>query len=122
MNRQTPIWLSNRSVGRDEGVKKYWKASGHNQPKSDGPSRMPAIISPITAVWPNRMTRPPQMRDTTTIRITCSSSRVSGSCEFSRRFASSEAEGSVAEAAGLTDASGDFAEIDAGGGGNDRPY
>ena len=42
--------------GRGEEKLNAWGAS---QPKSDGPSRIPAIISPTTAGWPTRVNNPP---------------------------------------------------------------
>src|SRR5450432_2844189 len=61
MKRQTPIWLKSRSGSRDAGAKTKWKAPGARSPKRDGPSRMPAIISPTTAGCPMRTTRAPAM-------------------------------------------------------------
>ena len=48
MKMQTPIWLNNCSVPSDSVGKMKPDAAGQTQPNSEGPSRMPAVISPIT--------------------------------------------------------------------------
>ncbi len=35
-------------------------ASGHTAPSSDGPSKIPAITSPITGGWPRYTQKPPE--------------------------------------------------------------
>ena len=62
MNTHTPIWLINCKTPSDSLGKTKSDAPGHNQPSNDGPSRMPAVISPITAGCPNRVNNEPNRR------------------------------------------------------------
>lgn len=43
--------------------------SGHSQPSSEGPSRMPAMSWPITAGWPKRSSSSPRPRPTRSKRM-----------------------------------------------------
>src|SRR6202040_1150226 len=58
-------------------------ASGHTHPRSDGPSRIPAAISPITGGCPNRANSAPTVRVATIMTITLSKSRLKGPFAFS---------------------------------------
>ena len=51
---------------------------GRASPSSEGPSRMPATISPITGGWPILRKRLPSRRAATTMTMTWSSSRLKG--------------------------------------------
>ena len=62
MKRQMPTWLSKRSVPRDSAGKTKANAPGASRPNSDGPSRMPASISPTTAGKPMRTKIRPSTR------------------------------------------------------------
>ncbi len=48
MKMITPIWLKALRKPRLAGGNKYAESPGAIQPSSDGPSRMPANISPTT--------------------------------------------------------------------------
>ena len=58
------------------------KEAGTRSPNKEGPSRMPAAISPTTAGWPNRLKTQPMARDAATIRSSCRNRWLSGSVEF----------------------------------------
>ena len=52
MYSTTPTWLNRRKIGmEDAGNNNVWLA-GQNSPSSEGPSTMPANISPMTDGWP----------------------------------------------------------------------
>ena len=79
MNRQTPIWLRSRSDVRARTPETPTaNASGVSHPNSDGPSRMPAAISPTTEGCPRRANSFPTSRDTAMITRSCSRRRMSG--------------------------------------------
>ena len=79
MKRQTPTWLRSRSTPSEGSGKTAANASGISQPKSDGPSRTPAAISPTTDGWPRRTKSFPTSRAAAMITSSCSRSRLSGS-------------------------------------------
>ena len=51
INKSNPIWLNCCNVPIDSFGKTKPKVVGNSAPTSEGPSTMPAIISPITAGW-----------------------------------------------------------------------
>ena len=55
---------------------------GQKKPKTEGPSRMPAMISPITSGWPILLKRKPSNLENTTIVAICNNSRLSGCSIF----------------------------------------
>ena len=54
MKSTSPIWLSEFNAGRLADGKSRANQSGAIQPKNDGPSSNPAIISPTTGGCPTR--------------------------------------------------------------------
>jgi hypothetical protein len=56
MKRTSPTWLSAYRVPRLFVGKSASMVPGEIRPSSDGPSRMPAIISPTTSGWPTNLT------------------------------------------------------------------
>ena len=54
--RKSTMPISANSVNEesDDGAKRKRKRPGATAPRSDGPSTIPATISPITAGWPTR--------------------------------------------------------------------
>ncbi len=85
MNRQTPIWLNSRSVSNEAGAKTNENAPGARKPNREGPSRIPAAISPTTAGWPSRAKTPPMMRDAPMMTRSWMNSRLRGCSMFVRR-------------------------------------
>ena len=53
MKNTSPIWLSALRKPRLTGGKSAWNRSGAAQPRSEGPSMMPASISPDDAGLPD---------------------------------------------------------------------
>ena len=52
INNIKPIWLRNWRFINEAGGNKNFENSGKSNPNNDGPSTMPAIISPITVGCP----------------------------------------------------------------------
>ena len=75
MNTATPTWLSSRSTSSDAPEKMKLKPRGQSHPSSDGPSRMPAVISPTTTGSPSLRKIEPTARVAERITATCSSRR-----------------------------------------------
>jgi hypothetical protein len=48
MNRMSPIWESELRMARLAGGKSDAEIAGAQAPRTEGPSRMPAAISPTT--------------------------------------------------------------------------
>ena len=82
MNRQTPIWLSNCKVPNECAGKIKLNAWGHSQPSKDGPSKMPAAISPMTAGCPNLRNIAPTVRVAARMTMNCSKRRLRGLSRF----------------------------------------
>src|SRR5438874_12315489 len=85
IKRQTPIWLNNRSTCNDSPANTNANAPGQSQPSNDGPSKIPAVISPITAGCPNFRKIAPTIWVATKITMNCSNSRPSGASTFSSK-------------------------------------
>ncbi len=71
MNKHTPIWLRIPSTPMESFGNTNAKASGASRPNSDGPSRMPAAISPTTAGCPIHTNSRLTSRDTAMIASNC---------------------------------------------------
>ena len=59
----------------DSRGKRNWEKSGANRPRTDGPSRMPAKISPTTIGCPMRLKSSPTMRQVMRMMMICKRSR-----------------------------------------------
>src|SRR6266571_3377932 len=68
-----------------------WNMLGASRPKSDGPRRMPATISPMTAVWPQRVKSQATTPEAPMIMKSCRKSRLSGLVAFCRKLDSTDA-------------------------------
>ncbi len=102
MNSSTPIWLSNCKGASAAGGNRKARACGHNRPSRDGPSRMPAKISPITAGWPIRRKTRPSRRAAAMITTICNSSKLSGWCRRSARAGVAAGGGAAPTVAGYS--------------------
>src|SRR4030095_15667494 len=84
MNNTTPNWLSTPSVVIEVEGKRNAAAEGHIQPKTEGPSTMPATISPITGGCPIRRKIAPNTFATTMMTNSCRRRMLSGLLALNR--------------------------------------
>src|SRR5258708_4776643 len=70
-NRTSPNGLSASSGPRLVGGKRFCMAAAETLPSTDGPSRMPAIISLTTSGWPANRDTAAKLREATRITVIC---------------------------------------------------
>ena len=80
IKRIRPIWLKMLSDSSESGAKRNPNVSGKKWPSSDGPSTMPATISPITPGWPRYLNSHEKIRMATRSEMICNSSMATGWC------------------------------------------
>ncbi len=78
INKIKPIWLRNCRFPKDSTGKSAAENSGKYIPKSEGPSTMPAAISPITVGCPILVKIQPKTLTTIMITTICASKTASG--------------------------------------------
>src|SRR5215218_5219940 len=74
MNTSSPTWLMELRNPSESGGKRRADAAGAIHPRNDGPSRIPATISPTTCGCPIRRKRSPTPRAAITTAAICTSS------------------------------------------------
>ena len=78
IKRISPIWLKNCKFPSDSFGNNMLEYSGKYMPTSDGPSTIPAIISPMTLGWPIFLNSQPKKRATKIMVIICANKIASG--------------------------------------------
>lgn len=73
MKSISPNWLSMLMLPKDSAGKRNADTLGIRLPKTDGPSMIPATISPMTVGWPIFTKSHPNRRHVNNIVIICSS-------------------------------------------------
>ena len=82
IKRINPIWLRNWRLGREVAGKRNVENAGKKRPIRDGPKKIPAIISPITAGCPILPSSHPKSRPVEIMESICRINIDKGCCRL----------------------------------------
>ncbi len=83
INKTNPNWLKMFKLPKDFGLNMVENNSGANLPKIEGPSMIPAMISPMTVGWPIFPKNQPKILATNRMAKSCNNNMAAGSAKFS---------------------------------------